>query len=232
MSEKPYYDDQQFDTISRRSRRERRRERRRGSGKGGGVVEFLLILLVSFVLVFGFVRPFVVEAFYIPSESMVPTLRVGDRVLVNKFIYRFSEPERGDIIVFQSVEGGPLPPQQNPVAQAVDYVRTLFGAGSSREAPREDLIKRVVGVEGDKIAVRNGTLYVNGEPQKERYVNKRFPDRSTSAPVTVPEDHVFAMGDNRANSRDSRFFGPVPMENIEGEAFLRFWPLDRIGLLL
>lgn len=233
MSEKPYYEDQQFDTISRRSRRERRRERRRGSGKGGGVVEFLVILLVSFVLVFGFVRPFVVEAFYIPSESMVPTLRVGDRVLVNKFIYRFSDPARGDIIVFQSVEGGPLPPQQNPIARAIDQFKALLGLEKpSGEVPREDLIKRVVGVEGDRIAVRNGTLYVNGEPQKEPYVNRRFPDRSTSAPVTVPEDHVFAMGDNRANSRDSRFFGPVPMENIEGEAFLRFWPLGRIGLLL
>ena len=233
MSEKPYYDDEQFDTISRRSRRERRRERRRASGKGGGVVEFLVILLVSFVLVFGFVRPFVVEAFYIPSESMVPTLRVGDRVLVNKFIYRFSEPERGDIIVFQSVEGGPLPPPQNPVAQAIEYIKVLFGLEKpSREAPREDLIKRVVGVAGDRIAVRGGTLYVNGEPQDEPYVNKKFPDRSTSAPVTVPEGHVFAMGDNRANSRDSRFFGPVPMKNIEGEAFVRFWPIDRIGLLL
>jgi len=228
VSEKPYNDEQQFDTISRRSRRERRR---RAPKKGGGALEFLVILLVSFVLVFGFVRPFVVEAFYIPSESMVPTLKIGDRVLVNKFIYRFTEPERGDIIVFQSVEGGPLPPPRNPIERVVDFFGVTFGGEAPEEAPREDLIKRVVGVGGDRISVRGGTLYVNGEPQKEPYLNKRFPDRSTSAPTTVPEDHVFAMGDNRANSRDSRFFGPVPKENIEGEAFLRFWPLDRIGLL-
>ena len=97
--------------------------------KKGGVLEFLVILIVAFALVFGFVRPFVVEAFYIPSESMVHTLEVGDRVLVNKFIYRFEEPERGDIVVFRSVEGG-----------------------------EEDLIKRVVGVPGDEISVRNGAL--------------------------------------------------------------------------
>src|SRR3712207_6502759 len=201
MSEKPYYDEQRFQT-SQEMGGERRR-RRRASKKGGGVLEFLIILLVSFALVFGFVRPFVVEAFFIPSESMVPTLRVGDRVLVNKFIYRFAEPARQDIIVFESVEGG-----------------------------GEDLIKRVVGVPGDRISVRRGTLLVNGEPQKEPYLSKRFPDRSFSAPTTVPEDHVFVMGDNRANSRDSRFFGPVPEEKIEGEAFLRFWPLDRLGSLL
>jgi signal peptidase I len=201
MSEKPSYEEQFDTTISRRSRRERRRNASKKSG--GGVLEFLIILLVSFVLVFGFVRPFVIEAFWIPSASMVPTLKYGDRVLVNKFIYRFTEPERGDVIVFKSVEGDD-----------------------------EDLIKRVVGVPGDEIAVRDGKLFVNGEPQKEPYVNKKYPDRSFYAPTTVPKDHVFAMGDNRANSQDSRIFGPVPEENIEGEAFLRFWPLDRIGSLL
>lgn len=225
MSEKPYFDEQHLDTGSRRARRERRQTPK----KGGGFLEFVIILLVSFVLVFGFVRPFVVEAFYIPSESMVPTLEVGDRVLVNKFIYRFTEPERGDIVVFQSVEGGGAPPPMNPIARVLG----LFGGDSDARprAPREDLIKRVVGVPGDTIAVRRGTLYVNGEPQREPYVNKRFPDQSSSPPTKVPGGHVFAMGDNRANSRDSRFFGPVPMRNVEGEAFLRFWPLDRIGLL-
>jgi signal peptidase I len=201
MSEKPSYEEQFDTTISRRSRRERRNNTSKKSG--GGVLEFLVILLVSFVLVFGFVRPFVVEAFWIPSASMVPTLKYGDRVLVNKFIYRFTEPQRGDIIVFKSVEGD-----------------------------GQDLIKRVVGVPGDEIAVRGGKLFVNGEPQKEPYVNKKYPDRSFYAPTTVPKDHVFAMGDNRANSQDSRVFGPVPEKNIEGEAFLRFWPPDRIGGLL
>ena len=194
MSEKPYYQDEQFQTSSH--------ERRRASKKGGGATEYLVILLVSFALVFGFVRPFVMEAFWIPSGSMIPTLEINDRVLVNKFIYRFKEPERGDIVVFQSVDNS-----------------------------NEDLIKRVVGLPGDKIAVRNGRLFLNGEPQKETYTNKKFPDRSFFAQTTVPKGHVFVMGDNRANSADSRVFGPLPEKNIEGEAFLRFWPPHRIGLL-
>ena len=194
MTEKPYYHDEHFQTS--------REERRPTTKKGGGALEYLVILLVSFALVFGFVRPFVMEAFWIPSGSMIPTLEVGDRVLVNKFIYRFSDPNRGDIIVFESVD-----------------------------KTNEDLIKRVVGLPGDEIAVRSGKLYVNGEPQRESYTNKKLPDRSFYAKTTVPKDHVFVMGDNRGNSADSRVFGPLPEKNIEGEAFLRFWPPDRIGLL-
>ena len=225
MSEKPYDDDQFDTTTSRRSRRERRQDASKKGG--GGVLEFLIILIVSFVLVFGFVRPFIVEAFWIPSASMVPTLKYGDRVLVNKFIYRFTEPERGDVVVFKSVEGGRLPPEENPIERIIGFFRD---DGADR-APRQDLIKRVVGVPGDEISVRGGRLFVNGEPQREPYVNKKYPDRSFYAPTTVPEGHVFAMGDNRANSQDSRIFGPVPKENIEGEAFLRFWPPGRVGLL-
>ena len=194
MSEKPYYQDQQFETSER--------ERRSARKKGGGLVEYVVILLISFALVFGFVRPFVMEAFWIPSGSMIPTLQINDRVLVNKFIYRFTEPERGDIVVFESVDNS-----------------------------EQDLIKRVVGLPGDEISVRSGKLFVNGEPQEESYVNQKLPDVSFFAKTTVPEDHVFVMGDNRANSQDSRVFGPLPEENIEGEAFLRFWPPGRIGLL-
>ncbi len=180
-------------------------ENRQGHGsskKGGGFLEFLIILLVTFALVFGFVRPFVVEAFYIPSESMVPTLEVGDRVFVNKFVYRFSEPERGDIVVFESVEGG-----------------------------EQDLIKRVVAIPGDNVSVQNGALFINGERREEPYVNNKFPDDSFYGPTTVPQGSVFVMGDNRNNSRDSRFFGPVAVEHIEGEAFVTFWPPSHVGLL-
>src|SRR5215208_5751898 len=194
MTERPYYEDHQFRTSGE--------ERRPPRKKSGGALEYLVILLVSFALVFGFVRPFVMEAFWIPSGSMIPTLEIGDRVLVNKFIYRFTEPERGDIIVFQSVDN-----------------------------PDEDLIKRVVGIPGDTVAEKNGTLYVNGKPQEEPYTNKNLPDSNPFAQTTIPEDHVFVMGDNRANSADSRFFGPLPEKNIEGEAFLRFWPPNRLGPL-
>lgn len=194
MSDKAYYEDDRFRTSEE--------ERPTTKKKGGGVIEYLVILLVSFALVFGFVRPFVVEAFWIPSGSMIPTLQINDRVLVNKFIYRFTEPKPGDIVVFRSVDDKDT-----------------------------DLIKRVVAVAGDRVSVRNGRLFVDGKPQKEPFTNDKFPDKSFFAPVAVPRGHVFVMGDNRANSSDSRVFGPLPKKNIEGEAFLRFWPIDRIGPL-
>jgi signal peptidase I len=195
VTEKHFYE-QSFETgVSREER-----QSRRSSKKGGGFLEFLIILIIAFTLVFGFVRPFVLEAFQVPSESMIPTLQVGDRFMANKFIYRFIEPKRGDIIVFRSVEGG-----------------------------EEDLVKRVVGLPGDEVTVQNGVLSLNGERQEEPYLNKRSPDSGFYGPTRVPEGHVFVIGDNRGNSRDSRFFGPVPMENVEGEAVVAFWPLSRIG---
>jgi signal peptidase I len=181
--------------------RERERWRKRWRG---GLTELLVTVFVAVALVFGFVRPFVFEAFSIPSESMVPTLEVGDRVIANKFVYRFAEPERGDIIVFERVD-------------------------SAQHRENDTLIKRVVGVEGDDIQVQNGRLLVNGEPQDETYLNEKLPDKSSYGPTTVPEGKVFMMGDNRANSGDSRIFGPVPLESLKGEAFFRFWPVRRIG---
>jgi signal peptidase I len=187
---------------SPKRRREVRWERRRKKRRAG-FTELCLTILVAFVLVFGLVRPFVLEAFRIPSESMVPTLEVGDRVLANKFIYRLTEPERGDVVVFESV-----------------------GEGDDQK-----LIKRIVAVAGDEIEVRNGTLLVNGEEQEEPYLTENPPFNGSYEPTEVPEEHVFVMGDNRANSADSRVFGPLPVENIEGEAFMRFWPPLRIGSL-
>ncbi len=214
-------EDQQFQTTNEQSR-----EGRASSKKGGGSgwLEFPLILIVAFALVFLVVRPYVVEAFYIPSESMVPTLEVGDRVLVNKFIYRFTEPERRDVVVFKTPEGVDNSVDGNPIAR-------LIGWFQGKRDERQDLIKRVVGLPGDTIAVRNGRLFVNGERQKEPYLNKSLPDQSFFQQTTVPQGKVFVMGDNRTNSRDSRFIGPIPKENIEGEAFLRFWPPGRLGTL-
>ena len=184
-----------------KSRRELRWERQRKK-RLSWYTEMLLTMLVAFALVFGFVRPFVVEAYRIPTESMVPTLEIGDRVLANKFVYRFAEPERGDIVVFESVDG-----------------------------EDQTLIKRVVGVEGDEIRVQGGLLFVNGEVQDEPYLNPEAPSTGFYGPTIVPEDEVFVMGDNRGNSADSRSFGPLPLDNVEGEAFLRFWPVSGIRLL-
>jgi signal peptidase I len=184
------------------SRRERRLEREKKKRKAG-VAELILTAVVAFVLVFGFVRPYVVEAYRIPTESMVPTLEVGDRVLANKFVYRFTEPERRDIVVFDSVE----------------------------EGDDQTLIKRVVGVAGDEIQVQGGVLYVNGEEQEEPYLNDADQSLGFYGPTVVPEGHIFVMGDNRGNSADSRVFGPLPLENLKGEAFMRFWPISKISTI-
>ncbi len=180
----------------------------RRSRLGGPVGEFVITLVIAFVLVFGFVRPFVVEAYRIPSASMEPTLDIHDRVLANKFIYDFTDPQRGQIVIFKNPED----PNSDP------------------------LIKRVVGLPGDTLRIQHGKLYVNGVPQNEPYIHKNpclqfRPKTCSFGPTEVPPGHVFVMGDNRANSYDSRFFGPVPESSIEGEAFLRFWPPGRLAWL-
>jgi signal peptidase I len=174
------------------------------------LLELPVILLISFVLVFGFVRPVVASPFYVGSESMEPTLHgcpgcTDDRLIINKLAYDLKGPERGDIVLFRDPEGG-----------------------------EEPLIKRVVGLSGDTIAVHHGKLFLNGERQKEPYVVNRacvraMPKTCSFRPVTVPRNHIFVMGDNRASSYDSRFFGPVPEDNLIGEALFRFWPPGRLG---
>jgi len=198
MSKGAYRERTSYEPGSPTTRRERR-----ASEKTGGLRGFFLALLVAIALVFGVVRPFVVEVFYVPTPSMVPALEVGEWVLANKFIYRFAEPERGDVIVFKAnADGGEVV-----------------------------LVKRVLGLPGDEIALRDGVLFINGVPQREPYLNPGAPDSSDFGPTKVPPGHFFVMGDNRADSADSRVFGPVPEGNIVGEVFLRAWPPSRLGLL-
>jgi signal peptidase I len=157
-------------------------------------VKFLAVLLACVLLLF-LVRSFFVDLFEVHNEGMLPTIGVGDQVLVDKIIYRLREPERQDVIVFNSVERSTKDARNDPI-----------------------MIMRVVGLPGDEVLVYNGVLFVNDERQEEPYLNnKRPPDNSFFGPVTVPEGEVFVMGDNRTNSRDSRFFGAVPIENIEGK---------------
>ena len=163
-------------------------------------------LLISFALVFGFVRLVIAAPFEIPTPSMVPTIAVNDRILVNKLAYDIETPERGDIALFEDQQ--PLVPPDAP------------------------LIKRVVGLPGDELELRKGKLSVNGEPLQEPYVKNDpcepgYPKTCAFGPVTVPRDHYFMMGDNRTRSADSRFFGPIPEDELIGEALVRFWPPGR-----
>lgn len=167
-----------------------------------GLGELVVLVALAIALATG-IKTFVVQPFLIPSSSMVPTLEVGDRVLVNKFVYRFSSPERGDIVVFTS-----------PDADGID------------------LIKRVVAVGGQTVELREGTVYVDGQALDEPYVNDEIPDNFTSErPVRVPQGEVWVMGDNRTNSRDSRYFGPQPVSSLLGKAFAIYWPLTRLRIL-
>jgi len=171
--------------------------------------EYAEALIIAFILAF-IIRSFVVQAFKIPSGSMLQTLQIGDHLLVNKFIYgiripftdiviaRFSDPQFKDIIVFEFPED-----------------------------PSKDFIKRVIGTPGDVLEMRNKVLYRNGEKLNEPYVqhtqNDYSPVRDNFGPITVPDNKYFVMGDNRDESYDSRFWGFVDRDKIEGKAMILYW---------
>jgi len=175
--------------------------------------EYAEAILVAVVLAL-FIRTFVVQAFKIPSGSMKPTLLVGDHILVNKFIYGvklpfldttlipISEPKRGDIVVFKFPED-----------------------------PEKDFIKRVIGVEGDVVEIRDKKVYLNGEPMDDphgthldpRIIPGRARPRDNFGPITVPPDSLFVMGDNRDHSYDSRFWKFVDLSKVKGKAFIVYW---------
>ncbi|HET6175146.1 MAG TPA: signal peptidase I [Gaiellales bacterium] len=142
-------------------------------------------------------RAWVAEPFAIPSESMEPTLSPGDHVLVEKLSYRFGSPRRGDLVVFRAPDGGSL------------------------------AVKRVVGLGGDHVAIEDGLLAVNGHLQREPYVDQSRVDSVYFGPVVVPRGDVFVMGDNRADSHDSRDYGGVPRRSLIGRVLVTLWPLIR-----
>lgn len=181
-------------------------------------------LPVLVVIAFGIallLKSFVVQAFYIPSASMEPTLQVGDRVLVEKISTRFGEPRRGDVVVFEKDLGAPLPDEDEDVFERIgNSFRELFGFPVGG---KQDFIKRVIAVEGDTVEGREGRVFVNGEQIEEPYLPEGV-ETSEFGPADIPTDMVFVMGDNRSNSDDSRNFGPVPVSTVVGEAFLLIWP--------
>ena len=178
--------------------------------------ELPLLIIAALVLAF-VIKTFLVQAFYIPSGSMIPTLDIGDRVLVEKVTYRFREPERGEVIVFSrpGVERGPT--TLRTVARSF-----LEGLGLVQPDADIDLIKRVVGLPGETIEIRKGVVYVNKRALDESYAQ---PETRNFARVKVPPGQLFMMGDNRMNSDDSRFgLGTVPIANVVGKAFVILWP--------
>ncbi|ERN40758.1 signal peptidase I [Rubidibacter lacunae KORDI 51-2] len=171
----------------------------------GALRENIQTLAIALVLAL-LIRTFIAEPRFIPSESMLPTLEVGDRLVIEKVSYRFRPPRRGEIVVF-------TPP---PLLQQQGY--------ESDQA----FIKRVVAIEGDRLRVRNGRVFLDGRPLDESaYIAE--PPAYPLGPVVVPPESLFVMGDNRNNSRDSHIWGFLPADHALGRAVFRFWPPSRIG---
>jgi signal peptidase I len=193
-------------------------------GAFGFLKELPGLILIAFLLAL-LIKTFLVQAFYIPSQSMVPTLHVGDRVLVNKIVYTIGEPQRLDVIVFRN----PTLPEPDRGFFSGVWHWLIEGIGVSTD-PNRDFIKRVVGIPGDTVEVRNGKVFVNGERLTEPYARDEQ-DRQDYGPVTVPRARYFVMGDNRPNSSDSRSVGFIPEDKIVGKAFVLLWPPSRIEWL-
>lgn len=163
------------------------------------------LLIGVAVLITLLIRVFVAESRFIPSESMEPTLWPGDRIVVEKITYRQRSPQRGDIVVFYTP----------PLLQTLGY------------RADQALIKRVIATAGDTVAVHDGRVWVNDRPLEEPYIAE--PPVYTLPPVTVPENMLFVMGDNRNHSNDSHIWGFLPLENVIGRAIACYWPLSHAG---
>ncbi len=167
-------------------------------------LEMLKTLALAGVLAFG-IRTFIAEARYIPSGSMEPTLQINDHLMIEKITYLLHKPERGDIVVFRPTEA------------------------LRQENFHQAFIKRIIGLPGETVEVKNGKVYINGQAIVEDYI-KELP-KYNYGPEIVPDDQYLVLGDNRNNSYDSHAWGFVPRENLIGKAFVRFWPINRVGTL-
>jgi signal peptidase I len=184
--------------------RAEKRAERRALRRKRAVVEWVVLIAAAVIIAF-LIKTFLFQAFYIPSESMIPTLKIGDRVLVNKLSYDLHDVHRGDVVVFKAPRA----------AQSGDI---------------EDLVKRVIALPGETIEARDGLVYVDDRRLDEDYLPAGT--RTANLPATkIPAGHVFVMGDNRGASKDSRYFGAVKESSIVGRAFVRIWPPGSIGLL-
>jgi signal peptidase I len=174
------------------------------------------LLIVSALVIALLIKTFLFQAFYIPSDSMVPTLKTNDRVIVNKLSYHLHSVHRGDIVVFRTPKG----PDGKPIDPTI-----------------KDLVKRVIGLPGETVSEKDGQVLINGKALEESYLPAGTLSNCASFPAQcfptgpLPAGRYWVMGDNRPNSRDSRYFGAITKSEIVGRVFVRVWPLNRLGLL-
>jgi signal peptidase I len=193
------------------------------------VVREYAILAVIAVLLASLVRAFLGQAYYIPSESMVPTLQINDRVIVSRVSYHLGDPKRGDIIVFQNPDFLDRS-RKDPVSRMGRNVLELLGVAQPKD---KYYIKRAIGVPGDRVSMKDGHVWINGKQLAEPWLKadvftEAEGDYGTKV-TTLGKNQYFMMGDNRQFSKDSRFFGPITRSKMVGKAFLRIYPLGRFG---
>jgi signal peptidase I len=194
------------------------------------IVELVVIVLVAIGLALA-IQAFVVKPYRIPSGSMEPTLDVGQRVLVNRVGMHFKGPHVGEIVVFH-----PPKDAEQQICGPAPHMVTPGGAPCSTPEPEEasvNFIKRIVAGPGDKLYIKDGHAYRNGKRENDSYIRPCESSSECNFPreITIPAGHWFMMGDNRGESDDSRFWGPVPTGWIIGGAFATYWPPDRVGIL-
>lgn len=186
------------------------------------VLELLIVVALALGLAEG-VQAEIVKPFKIPSGSMEPTLQIGQRVLVNRLVYDFHKPRRGEVVVFH-------PPSQLTCAVPVGAEEPCPQAVKTHGG--DYFVKRIIGLPGDRLSVREGHPVINGhELTHEPYVAPcgESPECNMPKTIVIPPGHYFMMGDNRGDSDDSRFWGPIPESWIVGAVFFTYWPIDRIG---
>lgn len=165
------------------------------------LMEWVVIIAVAFVLSI-IIRNYAIDTRIVPTGSMLPTIQLNDRLIVDRIFYKFDDFKRGDIIVFEAPET------------------------SDEEL---DLVKRLIGLPGEKVEIKNGKVFIEDKPLNEPYIME--PPNYEYGPVTVPEDSYFMLGDNRTASKDSHIWGFVPSDKILGRVWIRYWPLNKFGAL-
>ncbi len=189
-----------------------------------GWVRDILETLLPALLIVLVVNTFAAQATRVEGPSMEPTLHNSQRLIVEKVSFRLREPHRGEIVVFR------VPNYEPP--SMIEQVRSLLRSvlsGSRDSGSPDPLIKRVIGLPGETIEIRDGYVYINGELLQEEYLTQLT--LRGMGPKTITEGHIFVMGDNRGASNDSRIFGEVPLTSVIGRAWIRYWPLSEAGQL-